>query len=288
MDEALRRFGDVGRLRDGIIVCLDADSRCDGNYLRAIEAHFAAQAKSPGASIYFEHPLTGDLPEAVYRAAATYELHLRYYVQALRYVGFPYAFHTIGSAMAVRAQVYMDQGGMNKHRAGEDFYFLQKVIALGGFTEINDTRVIPSPRESERVPFGTGRAVSDQLRGVVKETYPLEAFIDLKEFWARIPELYGGVMALPKSVSEFLATQNIEGVLREIRENTADREAFMRRFARWFDGFRAMKFVHFARDRYYGAKPVASEAARLLEVKAMRVPSEDQLLAEFRRLDRGR
>jgi len=276
-------------VQDGIIVCLDADTQCDANYLRAIEAHFEAHRESPGASIYFEHPLTGDLPEAMYRAAATYELHLRYYVQALRYAGFPYAFHTVGSAMAVRSHVYMEQGGMNKRKAGEDFYFLQKVIALGGFTEINTTRVIPSPRESDRVPFGTGRAVSDQLKGAEKKTYPLEAFIELKEFWARIPECYrSSALPAPRAVTEFLATQNIEEVLQEIRENTANQDAFARRFARWFDGFRTMKFVHFARDQFYGAKPVTPEAARLLQAKGMQIPPEDQMLSEFRRLDRTR
>lgn len=290
MDEALRRFADVEKLSQGVIVCLDADSGCDPNYLKAIEAHFRKQPKTPGASIYFEHPLAGSLPPPVYRAAALYELHLRYYVQALRFAGFPYAFHTIGSAMAVRAHVYMAQGGMNKRKAGEDFYFLQKVIALGGFSEINDTRVIPSPRESDRVPFGTGRAVTDQLKGIAKETYPFEAFLDLKSFWARIAELYRSESVssidFPDSIRQFLAAQNIDGVLSEIRENTADLDAFVRRFVRWFDGFVAMKFVHFARDRFYGARPVASEAARLLEAKGIVGIETEQLLSVFRKLDR--
>jgi hypothetical protein len=164
------------------------------------------------------------------------------------------------------------------------------VIALGGFTEINDTRVIPSPRESDRVPFGTGRAVGDQLKGIVKETYPFEAFVNLKDFWARIPELYdaksAGSMNLPESIREFLATQDIEGALREIRENTAERQGFVRRFVRWFDGFVAMKFVHFARDHFYGAKPVATEAMRLLEAKGLAGIAPEQLLSVFRQLDR--
>jgi hypothetical protein len=278
MDEALRRLP-----RNGVIVSFDADSQCDGNYLRAIEEHFVLHPKTPGASIYFEHPLSGPLPEAVYRAVAFYELHLRYYVQALRYAGFPYAFHTIGSAMAVRAQAYMEQGGMNKRKAGEDFYFLQKVIALGGFTEINTTRVIPSPRESDRVPFGTGRAVRDQLRGEVKQTYPLEPFLDLKAFWSNW-SADSHVREASLCLRKFLETQNIEEVLAEIRANTSNTDAFRRRFLRWFDGFIAMKFVHFARDHYYGPKPVAGEAARLL--KLLGCAETPDLLATFRHLDR--
>ena len=280
MDEALRRVE-----IDGTIVCFDADSQCDWNYLRAIEEHFARNFESPGASIYFEHPLSGPLAKEVYAAATIYELHLRYYVQGLRYAGFPYAFHTIGSAMAVKATSYMEQGGMNRRKAGEDFYFLQKVIALGNFTEINTTRVIPSPRESDRVPFGTGRAVSDQLRGQARETYPLEAFVDLKSFWAGLPEFKGASAVM----NEFLCQQDIDEVVAEIRANSSSEPAFVRRFTRWFDGFRAMKFVHFARDDYYGARPVAEEAWRLL---SLHYPDRTwptdapTLLAIFRHLDR--
>ena len=77
---------------------------------------------------------------------------------------FPFAFHTIGSSMAVRASSYMRQGGMNKRKAGEDFYFQQKIIPLCGFTECNSTVVYPSPRPSYRVPFGTGRAMLGYLQ----------------------------------------------------------------------------------------------------------------------------
>src|SRR4029434_9989987 len=99
----------------------------------------------------------------IYKAIAAYELHLRYYLQALRTAGFPHGYHTIGSSMAVRARTYMEQGGMNRRQAGEDFYFLHKLIPLGGFTELNSTTVYPLPRPSNRVPFGTGRAVSEWL-----------------------------------------------------------------------------------------------------------------------------
>src|SRR5262249_26021974 len=160
MDEALRRFDAVER-PGGVIVGFDADCRCERNYLTAIERHFERNSNSPGCSIYFEHPLNGPLEPAIYEAIAEYELHLRYYVQALRFGGFPHAFHTIGSSMAVRAGVYRKQGGMNKRKAGEDFYFLHKIIPLGGFTNLVETRVIPSPRASDRVPFGTGKAVCD-------------------------------------------------------------------------------------------------------------------------------
>lgn len=249
MDEALHRLADVGKLWDGIIVNFDADCLCDANYLCAIEAHFDKYSATPGCSIYFEHPPG---------PADLYELHLRYYVQALRFANFPCAFHTVGSCMAVRAQVYMEQGGMNKRKAGEDFYFLQKVIALGNYTDLVTTRVIPSGRESDRVPFGTGRAIGDYLCGKPMQTYPLEAFLDLKAFFADIEHP-------PAAMTQFLARLNFTAKLGEIRRNTATPAAFRDRFFRWFNGFMVMKWIHFARDNLYGPRPIPDEAERLLQ-----------------------
>ena len=70
--------------------------------------------------------------------------------------------------MAVRPEAYMKQGGMNRRKAGEDFYFLNKIMSLGGFGECAETTIYPSPRTSKRVPFGTGQAV---LRNVETKTY---------------------------------------------------------------------------------------------------------------------
>jgi hypothetical protein len=273
MDEAAHRFGQVNR-PEGVIVCFDVDCRCDANYLAVVEKHFDRHRDSPGCSIYFEHPLEGPMEPQIYDAAAAYELHLRYYLQALRYAGFPHAYHTIGSCMAVRAGAYVKQGGMNKRQAGEDFYFLQKIISLGGFTELNSTRVLPSPRRSNRVPFGTGKAVGDYLKRGVLETYPQQAFLDLKALFECLPTFYsaGGtqtdkvVHSFSKPLRTFLEAQGFDGVIREIRQNTATEAAFRKRFFHWFNGFRVMKFVRHASDPFYGKRSVLEEAARLLEL----------------------
>ncbi len=300
MDEALRRFADVGRLRDGIIVCYDADCRCEPNYLTAIERHFAEHPLSPACSIFFEHPLAGPFNTKVYDAIAAYELHLRYYVQALRYAGFPHAFHTIGSCMAVRADVYMQQGGMNKRQAGEDFYFLHKVIPLGGFTELTSTTVHPSPRASTRVPFGTGKAVGDYLAGQMITTYPLAAFLDLKVFLQRVPELSGDTdwqavrsqTRLPETIGSFLEAHRFGAVLQQLHEHTATEAAFRKRFFRWFDGFRAMKFIHHARDGFYGDARIEQAARELLALlpdgaEALPVAPVRDLLAIYRQRQRA-
>jgi hypothetical protein len=298
MDEALRRFADVGRA-GGIIVGYDADCGCEINYLTALERHFRETPRSPGCSIYFEHLLEGPLSPAVYEAIAAYELHLRYYIQALRYAGFPLAHHTLGSCMAVRADAYRKQGGMNRRKAGEDFYFIHKIIPLGGFTDLTSTTVYPSPRPSDRVPFGTGKAVREFLSGRRIKTYPLEAFLDLKQLVNHVPQMYrcgkeGRTdipATLPMSVRDFLCSQQFADALTEICGNTSGEAAFRKRFFRWFDGFRAMKFVHHARDRFYGGSMLEEQATRLLVAMENSQAGANKLsglLQIFRALDRSR
>jgi hypothetical protein len=301
MDEAVRRFGDIGQSAHGIVVCFDADCRCAPNFLVTVERHFRSHVECPGCSIYFEHPLAGDLDPKIYEAITAYELDLRYYVQALRFARFPYAHHTLGSCMAVRAGAYTKQGGMNKRQAGEDFYFLHKIIPLGGFSDLTGTTVFPSPRPSDRVPFGTGKAVRDYLHSTRRATYPLAAFSDLKKLFACLPAFYldngpasgTDLDALPESVRTFLQTQNFAGVRAEIRAHTASEPAFRKRFFHWFNGFQAMKFIHHARDHFYGERPLAEEAAKLLVLLDGGAPpagersiSIVELLRTYRQLDR--
>ncbi len=133
--------------------------------IRIISVNFAAnfynRKERKACSIRFEHPLSGsEFPDEVYRYVTMYELHMRYFYQAVKYSGYPYAFHAIGSAIAFRASAYLKAGGMNRKQAGEDFYFIQKLIPQGGFFALNSTTVHPSPRTSDRVPFGTGAVIS--------------------------------------------------------------------------------------------------------------------------------
>jgi hypothetical protein len=299
MDEALRRLAESGR-PDGVIAGYDADCRCDSNYLVAIEGHFREQPGCPGCSIYFEHRADGAWPDGVRAGINAYELHLRYYLQGLRHAHFPGAHHTIGSCMAVRADAYRKQGGMNKRRAGEDFYFLNKIMALGGFADLATTTVHPSPRPSDRVPFGTGRAVREYLAHGALHTYPLEAFLDLRMFFEGIGGLEPDearpghllAQAASEAMRRFLAGEGFSEALAEIRANTSSAAAFRKRFFSWFDGFRVMKFIHHARDGHYGRRPIETEAARLLarlelegDRRAGDAPGE--LLERYRRLERG-
>ena len=301
MDEAVRRFSRIKDLppQDAILACFDADSLCEPNYLVELERHFSEDKKTPGCSIYYEHPLSGSLPDRVYEGIVKYELYLRYYVHALRYAGFPYAFQTIGSSMAVRVEAYVKQGGMNRKKAGEDFYFLHKIIPLGNFSELNSTTVIPSPRVSDRVPFGTGKAIGNWVSEtpVFYPAYHPATFIALKDFLDHMNDLW--LLSLSKVetwlkqrspvIRAFLAKHNFEAEILRIKESSVAPEGFYKKFFEWLNAFMVLKFVHFSRDYYFKDIPVEEAATWLLnEYYAYDLvdTSDRKLLQFFRELDK--
>lgn len=296
MDEACWRFEKAGNGR-GIIACFDADSRCDEDYLIQLYRHFVDHPSCLACSIYYEHPLHGpEFEPKVYEAIAAYELHLRYYIQAQRYAGFPWAYHTIGSAMAVRCDAYQQQGGMNRRKAGEDFYFLHKFSEIDGLLELNTTRVLPSPRPSDRVPFGTGKAVGNILQyDTPYKSYSLQSFMDLKVLLNTVDQFFEVDRwnevkhTLPVCIQVFCEEQDFSSHLQAMRAHVASLPSFRKRFFRWFNAFLLMKYVHFARDRFYPDQPVEQMAAALLVVLACKIPDHNtkDLLQQYRRMQRS-
>ena len=292
MDEAMRRFSSIEY--NGLIVCLDADCTVKTNYLQEVEANFCKEDFIAG-NIYYEHPLIGDSS-----GIRKYELGLRYYVNALRYAEYPYSFHTIGSSMAVSAKTYAKSGGMNKRKAGEDFYFLHKLIPLGGFQELNSTSVYPSARVSDRVPFGTGKAMGrwvDQGNTELS-AYSLDTFADLKQFISTIIRLrtiqneshYNDLIEdLPKSIQEFLTAQNFFNILESCINQSSSEESFNKRIYSWLDGFMVLKFIHFSRDHYHPNVIVEECARELLQLHEIRYDGDDGgLLDAYRQLDQSK
>ncbi|MDH5475765.1 MAG: hypothetical protein OEX22_08760 [Cyclobacteriaceae bacterium] len=293
MDEAVKRLESIGN-KKGIISCFDADSLCETNYLIAIETHFNQHQRSSGCSIHFEHPLDGELPASNYEAIIDYELFLRYYTHGLRFVGLPYAFQTVGSSMAVRSDAYQKQGGMNKRHAGEDFYFLHKIIALGNFSVLNTTSIIPSPRQSDRVPFGTGKAINEWLYTQSLATYAPQTYIDLKVFIASVDDLWENTELedylnhLPKCISTFLIETDFKTELKRIKKNSSSSATFLSNFYQWFNAFKVLKFIHYARDHYYPNVPVYEAASWLLQNEYdITIPHSRDALLAFREIDRN-
>ena len=297
MDEALYQFAKIGF--DGLIVCLDADCTVENNYLQVLE-NYCIEKNPKTITLYFEHDLERVGDEQLKEGIIRYELFLRYYVNALRYSGFPFAFHTIGSSMGVRAAVYAKSGGMNRRKAGEDFYFLHKVAPQGDLLEVNDTTVYPSARISDRVPFGTGKAQSEWKRksNTIYFTYNHLIFKDLKYFISSIDKIYNRndqkvnsqwLQTLPEAVRAFLAQENFEEKSLEIQKNTRNVAAFQKRFYAWLDGFKVLKFVHFARDHFYPQVPIEEASRQLLQWQHHEDASgnAEDLLMRYRKLDKS-
>lgn len=300
MDEAIYRFNQADRA-GGILVSFDADATCDTNYLAEIENHYRNHPDTDGATIYFEHPTSGDdFPPGVYQGIIQYELYLRYYKEALRFTGFPFACHTVGSCFTVKALSYVRQGGMNRKQAGEDFYFIQKLAPLGHFHEIRSTRVIPSPRPSDRVPFGTGPVIRKFIEnpGNGLPAYNPLAFHHLRNLFEQADRFYrtgdqeieATVQTLPEPVRLFLETIKFPERINEINRNSASPESFRKRFFRWFNAFVVIKYLNFAHGRFFEKVPVLPASVELLSALGRRLPEgiePGEMLEIFRRMERG-
>jgi glycosyltransferase involved in cell wall biosynthesis len=298
MDEAIFRFNLLDA-EDGVMAGFDADSICDANYLTELERVFDPPEVN-GASIYFEHPVSGDdFPPAIYEGIVLYELHLRYLNQAMRYSGFPYAFHTVGSSFAVRASAYVKQGGMNKRKAGEDFHFLHKIIPLGHYKEINTTRVMPSPRISDRVPFGTGAGISRWMQDghPALFTYPPESFECLKAFFELMHGFYASSTEkirnlcekLPISMLDYLNRSEYLNRIANIQHNSASQASFEKHFWAWFGGLQVIKYLNHSCNGYFEKQPANKAAAEwMTRITGQSIScSAKELLFLFRDWERG-
>ena len=268
MDEGVRRFDQVGK--NGLIVNLDADCSVDKNYFTAIQSFFRKHDKLWSGGVHFEHIETPNPHEV--EAIRLYELHLRYFIDAQRWIRLPFAYQTIGSCMVVRSDAYQKRGGMNVRKAGEDFYFLHKFIDIYRHGDILTTNVRPSGRVSDRVPFGTGKAIGLQLQGYPQSTYAFEGFETLADLRSSLPMLFETGSISPwlqnhnKYLANFLRDQLGVAGIEEMLEQTRAVSTFEKRFFQWFNAFKLMKYLHDVIRPAFPDQPVPIEAAKLQQI----------------------
>lgn len=270
LDLALTLFDH--RTGDPLLICLDADTVVQPDYLPAITSHFASST-SGGASIPYCHRPAAN--EAGQSAIDRYELFLRAYVLGLELAGSPYAFHTVGSAMACRVSAYVAAGGMNRRLAGEDFYFLQQLHKTSGVAALAGTVVHPSPRSSHRVPFGTGRSVGDMLaEGEQRLLFYQPVVFSIVGEWLK----YVADHTEADAAVLLREGAKISPVLYDVLEQAGFRDAWENfrkhhragvkltaAFHGWFDAFRTMRLIHELSDRAYPRIAPELAVAPLLE-----------------------
>jgi len=262
------RLHAAGRLASGWIHNTDADTVLANDLFDQTQG---LKDERLAAAIYsYEHRLDPD-PELAL-AARLYEISLRYYVLGLAWARSPYAYQAMGSCVAVRPWSYAAVRGFPRKNAAEDFYVLDKLAKAGSIARLAGTPFLLEGRISDRVPFGTGKALSELLgkRGALagfRLYHPL-TFAHLAA-WLRAlgsvarsgGRLEAALEELPPENPFFRAELLVSSLekmgafaaLREAiakssdaprREDAASRESTMlRHFHTWFDAFRTLKLI---------------------------------------------
>ncbi|MGB1686278.1 MAG: hypothetical protein ACPHE0_07435, partial [Pseudomonadales bacterium] len=137
----------------------DADVVLPPDYLKPVSSDAVAMLYP------FEHCVEPGATASENLALQLYEIYLLYTVLGLRRAGSPYAYPTIGSTIACRADAYAAVRGFPRRATGEDFYLLNKLRKIGAVSMINGQPIEVSGRISERVPVGTGQAVKNIAAG---------------------------------------------------------------------------------------------------------------------------
>jgi len=221
----------------------------------------------------------GQLQEAMTKV----ELGFRYYVLGLAHAGSPYAYHSLGSALAVSLPHYAEVRGVPNRQAGEDFHLLSKLSKLAPLRRLASPTISIETRVSKRVPFGTGPALEKALRGGPGEvmSYHPEVFEYLRSFleqlagWARVGDgryefqLESHVPAWVKQEAQaFMASTHphLKGC-----PTAAHRE---RRVHERFDALRTLQFVHRAHREGLFMLPIAQALEKATFLSAPAGPSE--------------
>jgi len=235
----------------GFIASLDADTLVRPDYLPALEAHFAKNPASAATIPYCHQPASEPTQQA---AIDAYELFLRHYVLGLALAGSPFAYHSIGSALAFSCSAYLKCGGMNLRQAGEDFYLLQQLQKTSGVGQLSGTVVYPSARISTRTPFGTGERVARLLRDDAStlQFYATECFRILAT-WLQLvtnnlnasgQQLLQKLAATSPEASAFLHKHNFLRAWQRLQQNHHQPRQRQAAFHGWFDALRSLQLIH--------------------------------------------
>lgn len=244
-----------------IIYSTDADARLPTDYFS--RARNALHANQQIACLIY--PFHHVRPQAVDQRIAIelYERRLMEYVDGLMRAGSPYAFHTIGSTLAIVAAPYAHVRGFQKIAAGEDFYILNKLKKMGAIIQMSGDPIKLSARLSSRVPFGTGPALTRMVAAdpkAAKIFYHPQVFEYLGAFLDdRVAAILGRTHVRSASIDyefidqAFLSLKGGEKLAANLaaRKQPKDR---LKAFHDWFDGFRTLKMVHFFRDQRFQSR----------------------------------
>ena len=253
---------DHGQLDTAWLCTTDADALLPTDY-------FARLPKMHHETIACTFPFThiGERSETL-TATKLYEASIRHYFNGLQWANSPYAFHTIGSCIAVTINGYCAVRGYPKRAAAEDFYMLNKLAKVGHISVLSGKPIQLEARTSNRAPFGTGPAVQKILARQEITSIPLfyapQVFDHVKSTLEEIHR-WSAYCAVPNRLNFEVVfdrwMETVNPTLRNCLQNMGFRSAlqhgweqssaasvFIRHLMQWFDGFRTRKLIHTLRD----------------------------------------
>lgn len=262
----------AGRIESPWIHCSDADVVFPGDYFSRPLAALGGGDPAPAAFVYdFRHLLEPD--PATARAALRYEIFLRYYVLGLRSAGSRYAFHTIGSTLALSPLAYARARGFPRRNAAEDFHLLAKLAKLGPIETLRGEPLLLSGRVSTRVPFGTGAGIAKELEriatGAFYPAYDPRIFTWLRVWLRTLETLADPCVSKDVDARGCLAEHAAEAPdvdasrlydcldgLGAIRAAEHGRERGARHLHERFDALRTLRLIHILRDEVFPSLPL--------------------------------
>jgi hypothetical protein len=271
MDKSLQIF-DYSMSDKKILISLDADCLVQEDYLLEIQKYFNGNNIS-AALVEFEHELPEDELNKI--GILSYEIFLRHYVAGLLFAKSPFAFHTVGSTIVCDHEAYIKVGGMNTKNAAEDFYFLQKLAKNFPIHRVSTTRVKPSSRESWRVPFGTGRSITDFLSNKKNLlVFDPDVYIVLKE-WLTLfksdlllnPDLIiNEAKKIHPELYNFLEIRGFHKTWVKILNNTKSPKQLDYQRINWFDAFETLKLIHHLRESSFPMLEIKTGVEKLFKL----------------------
>lgn len=242
----------------------DADAHLPNDYFSSVKVLSEQSSYKSTVALSYNFTHVNENIE-IHAANQLYETALRYYVAGLTYAESPYAFFTIGSVIAFKAEEYVKVRGFPKRNAGEDFYLLNKLAKLGHIDFLKNTVVTIDARVSDCVPFGTGPAVATILQ--LKENnqpycyYHPQVFEELKTCILYLGKLWEHRLTIDKwfeylSIESQLALHHIKLISFVEKQQTSNQVQFNKQLTVWFDAFKTLKFIHSLREQKYADIPL--------------------------------
>lgn len=262
MDEALCRFNDISN-PNGLIISLDADSLVSENYFKKIFSFHRNNPKIESFVLGFKHNFNENFfSKDEISACKLYEKYLLYHKNMLKSSGFPHYFHTIGSCFGFIANAYIKAGAMPCRQAGEDFYFIHKLANFANIGEISDILVFPAPRISNRVPFGTGKAIANIIENKYIDVYNPKLYKILKNFFSSFDLFYEiktiNIDLISKYIVNFVGKEKLNNIFNDCFKNSSSYKLFKKRLFVHFNAFWIIKFFNsfktnsdFSTERWY-------------------------------------